>query len=392
MPRSAILKPAFRKKRDEKGLAAWAVNVPPDLSPTGRRQELFFSRKSNANTECEKLRTRKDNFGISLTAMTPARIAEAGEAFKLLDPIGVSLLDAVRDYVAGHKQRNESISFKGLFDLFLKAKADRNPAYLRELRIARDRMPELHELLVCDISARNLESILNAMTPGARNPAMRYLRAVFNYGIKRGYLTENPIAKLDFAVRPRREVETVPVGQVAGMLNHALENDLELLPFLVLGFFAGIRPNGELLELEWSDVKSDEIVIRPEVSKTNRRRFIDLSENAKVWLQAYADRGGAMVGKVVRYSASELRTHRTANRQASGITHWPQQAMRHTFCSCWLAVNHDINRLVLMSGHDSVDTMWRAYHAGILESEAKKFWNIRPPIPATNVIPIAQAS
>jgi len=160
MPRSAILKPAFRKKRDEKGLAAWVVNVPPDLSPTGRRQELFFSTKSDANTECEKLRTRKDNFGISLTAMTPARIAEAGEAFKLLDPIGVSLLDAVRDYVAGHKQRNESISFKGLFDLFLKAKADRNPAYLRELRIARDRMPELHELLVCEISARNLESIL----------------------------------------------------------------------------------------------------------------------------------------------------------------------------------------------------------------------------------------
>jgi len=324
--------------------------------------------------------------------MTPARIAEAGEAFKLLDPIGVSLLDAVRDYVAGHKRRNESISFKGLFDLFLKAKADRNPAYLRELRIARDRMPELHELLVRDISARNLESILNAMTPGARNPAMRYLRAVFNYGIKRGYLTENLIAKLDFAVRPRREVETVPVEQVAGMLNHALENDLELLPFLVFGFFAGIRPNGELLELEWSDVKSDEIVIRPEVSKTNRRRFIDLSENAKAWLQAYADRGGAMVGKVVRYSASELRTHRTANRHASGITYWPQQAMRHTFCSCWLAVNHDINRLVLMSGHDSVDTMWRAYHAGIPEAEAKKFWNIRPPQPATNIVPIAQAS
>src|SRR5215469_9573821 len=139
MPRNAILKPTFRKARDKKGLASWVVNVPAELSPTGRRQELFFSTKSDANIECEKLRARKDNFGISLTAMTPARIAEAGEAFKLLDPIGVGLLDAVREYTAEHKRRNESISFKGLFDLFLEAKEDRNPAYLRELRIARDR-------------------------------------------------------------------------------------------------------------------------------------------------------------------------------------------------------------------------------------------------------------
>jgi integrase len=393
MPRSAVLKPAFRKARDKKGLAAWVVNVPGDLSPTGRRQELFFSTKSDANIECEKLRTRKDNFGLSLTAMTPARIAEAGEAFKLLDPIGISLLDAVRDYVAGHKRRNESISFKALFDLFLEAKADRNPAYLRELRIARDReefLP-LCERLACDIGSRDLEPILNTMTPGARNPVMRYLRAVFNYGIKRGYLTENPIARLDFAVRPRQEVTTIPVEQVARMLNHALENDLALLPFLVFGFFAGIRPEGELLELEWSDVRSDEIVIRPEVSKTNRRRFIDLSENTKAWLQTYADRGGVMAGKVVRYDAGELRTHRRANWQASGITHWPQQGMRHTFCSCWLAMNHDVNRLVLMSGHDSVDTMWRAYHAGIPEVEAEKFWAIRPPQPAANIIPMVQA-
>jgi hypothetical protein len=33
------------------------------------------------------------------------------------------------------------------------------------------------------------------------------------------------------------------------MLNDALANDLELLPFLVLGFFTGIRPDGELNRL-----------------------------------------------------------------------------------------------------------------------------------------------
>ena len=276
MARSAKLKAVYLNSH-----GSWAVNVPSALSDTGKRRQLFFATKGEATVECEKLKARKDNFGISLNAMTPARIAEAGEAFKLLDPIGVSLLDAVRDYLAGHKRRNDSIPFLDLFNLYLDAKKDRNETYLRELRITRDRMPELHKLLVCEIGTKELDPILNAMPPAARNAVMRYLRAVFNHGIKRGYLAENPIARLDFIDRPRREVVTVPTHQAAKMLHLALENDLELLPFLVFGFFAGIRPDGELLELEWSDVKDTEIVIRPEISKTNRRRFIDLSENAK---------------------------------------------------------------------------------------------------------------
>ena len=105
-----------------------------------------------------------------------------------------------------------------------------------------------------------------------------------NYGIKRGYLTDNPIARFDFVERPRCEVVTIPNKRVSAMLNHAFEDDLDLLPFLVFGFFAGIRPNGELQKLEWRDVDLADsgkpvLVIRPEVSKTNRRRFIDLSPN-----------------------------------------------------------------------------------------------------------------
>ena len=42
--------------------------------------------------ECEKLKTRKDNFGITLAAMSTKRIADAAEAYKILDPLGIGLL------------------------------------------------------------------------------------------------------------------------------------------------------------------------------------------------------------------------------------------------------------------------------------------------------------
>src|SRR5258707_11401751 len=104
---------------------------------------------------------------------------------------------------------------------------------------------------------------------------MPYLQAVFNYGIKRGYLIENPISRLDFADRPRKEVETLSTEQVEAMLKDALAEDLPLLPFLVLGMFAGIRPDGELQKVEWKDIGLVDkvITIRADVSKTKRRRF-----------------------------------------------------------------------------------------------------------------------
>jgi integrase len=290
--------------------------------------------------------------------------------------------------MAAHKLKTGSVTFLALFDQFLQAKADRNPKYLRELKITRNRFSGLHDTLVSEIASADLQPLLSTITPGGRNPVMRYLRAVFFFGIKRGYLLENPISKLDFAELKRKEIETISNEHVQAMLTHALENDLALLPYLTIGFFAGVRPDGELQKVEWDDVKLSEktIVIRPEVSKTNRRRFPDLSPNAIDWLNAYRARGGSFEGKVSSYSESELRRRRKANWEAAGVTKWIQQGMRHTFCSNWLAFHKDVNKLVLQSGHDSVDTMWRNYHAGIPEAEAKRFWEIRPPAASPNVI------
>ncbi len=380
--RKPSLKPKFREGR----ISPWVVNVPSSLSESGKRREEFFSTKQEALARCERLKANRDNYGANLAGMTGARLAAAHEAYKLLGPIKGDLIEAVRFYLEAHRRRTASIPFVRLFTLYMEAKQNRSAHYRQELRITLNRMSEFHSRLASEITHQDLEPFLNSMTPGARNPVMRYLRAVFRFGIRRGFVAEDPISRLDFAYRPRKEVETIPVEQVRAMLNCALEIDLELLPFLVLATFCGIRPDGELPKLRWDDVKATEVVIRPDVSKTRRRRFVDLSPNAIAWLNAYAVRGGIMTGKVVRYNPPALHEHRRANRKAAGVIQWPQQGLRHTFCSNWLSVFKDVNKLVLMSGHDSVDTLWRNYHAGIPEAEAKRFWEIIPPIASSNVI------
>jgi hypothetical protein len=192
----------------------------------------------------------------------------------------------------------------------------------------------------------------------------------------------DPIARLNFADRPRKEVQIVSTDLVEKMLLHALQNNLELLPFLVLGFFTGIRPSGELEKLLWSDIDlvGRVITIRPEVSKTNRRRFPELSENAVAWLEVYRQRGGFIKGAIVPFSSAVLRKKRRAIwRAVAGKARWLQQGTRHTFCTNWLAFHEDINKLVLRSGHDSVDSTWRSYHKRVKKADAEKFWAIMPP-------------
>lgn len=390
MARSSTLKPAFRQERASKDLLPWCVNVPRLLSKTGRRQQLFFATQGEAKTECAALKVRKSNFGDSLTAMTPARIAEAAEAYKLLDPLKIGLLDAVRSHVAVVNARALSVTFSEAFDRFAESKKSKSPKYLQEIRQAKATFEPLLARMVCDITASDLEPILNRLPDGSRNAKMRRLRSVFNLAAKREWMRKdtNPVLKLDFADGRRDEVQVFPVETIWKLLEHALNEDIEFLPYRVFTFFCGIRPEGEIERLDWSDVHIAEktVVLRPEITKTKRKRFVDLSDNAITWITEYQVRGGNATGLVAPWTPQVRRTkHRTSYR-ACGITKWIQQGARHSFCSYWLALHKDANKLVLQSGHTNADTMWTRYHAGVTEAEAKRFWEIRPERSDLNVV------
>ena len=216
--------------------------------------------------------------------MTPARIAEASEAYKLLDPLNVGLLDAVRSFIETHRQRSASIPFTQLFDLYLEAKAKRSEKYKVQLRWAKERFATLHERLAADITVRDLDELLKGEKATVW---MRYLRAVFNYGVKRDYLAENPIGKLDFEEVVKGDTEIFEPKIVQALLQDGVDQDLAFLPYRVLGFFCGVRPDGELHRLRWSDIDLTDKVVRlpAAITKKRRLRFVDLSANAVVWLK-----------------------------------------------------------------------------------------------------------
>ena len=385
--RASSLKPAKRREREARGLSAWAVNVPPQLSPTGKRQQLFFATKIEAQGKCDQLQSTKTNFGTSMSLLSSIEITEAAKAYEMLRPHKVGLLEAIREYLKIHEQRTASVTFLELCDKYLAAKSKRDPRHLKGLRNTRDRFPSLHSLLVSDIDHRTLEPLINDVPSGGRNLILRHFHSFFNYAIKKGWSVTNPVDRLDKVETTPKEVEVIAPDDVARMLEYALSNDIELLPFLTLGFFTGIRPE-ELLLLQWEDVhmKSREINLRSTVSKTRTSRFPVLSENSVAWMEAFRRAGGRMEGSIFKFKEDAMYAHCQKIREAVGINRWPQDAARHSFCSYWVGAGKGVDKLLTVAGHSNPRTLWKHYHRGVTEAAAAKFWSIMPPSELPNVV------
>jgi integrase len=404
MARSASLKPHKTLSRQTAGKAFWCVDVPPHLSGTNKRQQLFFWTEKEAKAKCEELKARRDNLGTNLANVSAPRLLEAEECRRLLEEHpGISLRDAVHGFLEIHQTRVASIPFGELFQKFIDSKAKKSLPYLNHLRWAQKQLAGLNEILASDLTVRKLDETLQSFRPTVRNAFQRYLRAALNWGTKRNYLPINPAVKLDFEEVVNGETEIFEPDIVAAILKDCMKDDLALLPYRIFGFFCGVRPHGELTRVEWEDFDwNDKILtLRAEITKKKRRRFIDVSDNALAWLREYRRRGGKTTGLIVPFGRDELRKRHRANwGRVVGLNEagrpkvrWIQQGMRHSFCSYWLVTHdHDTDGLVIQSGHESKEVMWDSYYRATTKAKAAKFWALMPPKGAKNIIPFEKTA
>ena len=182
---------------------------------------------------------------MSLSALDPAQVAEAAKAFEALAPHDVSLLSVVRDWILSREQKSQSVTFRELFDRYLELKRGRHPDYVRQLRDCCDRWPKMQNRMVSELTYKDFEKTVMALDKGARDHATTYLTAAFNYGIKKGWATENPANRLDRPAKEKREVEVLSVDECERLLRTAMEHDQEVYGNIVLGLWAGVRPEDE---------------------------------------------------------------------------------------------------------------------------------------------------
>jgi integrase len=371
-----------------RGRVYWTLNLPPSKSHTGKRERRYFDDKKSAVESAKQERIRLENYGTASTSLPAGKIDEAAVAFDKLNGTGIGLLEAVEQVLHWKRTREKSITFKSMLESFIDAKkAKRSVPYLRALRYTLPRFAALHDRLACEISASEIEEQLKGASASVHNAFLRYLRAVFNFGIRRGWCAENPIKRIEMhSLKMRKEILTN--AQVAALLKAVCETDFELLPYHGLCIFAGIRPK-EVERLSWSNINMTErfIEVPEEKSKSAIRRIVEMEPLLVKWIDYYIRAGGSTNGDVT--PASNLRKRLRAIRKTAGIERWPQDAPRRTFASCWLAIRSDVNRLNNLMGHTSPEMLWRHYHKAVTQKQAASFWKIEPPKTGGKVVRFA---
>jgi integrase len=146
-----------------------------------------------------------------------------------------------------------------------------------------------------------------------------------------------------------------------------------VVPYLAIGYFAGLRPQNELANLKWQDIDFSDRTIRvtPATAKKRRQRYVDMSDNLIQWLAPYA----ARANKTDKIGSSRF-TFR-AVRELAGVD-WPKDVMRHCFGTYHSAMYKNNALTSEQMGHTRTSELFKSYKNLVKRTDAESFWSVAP--------------
>ncbi len=216
-----------------------------------------------------------------------------------------------------------------------------------------------------------------AISPKTRDNYIRCLSAFFNFCMKKDYIEKNPMDKVLRVSLKQAEPEIYSLSEISTLLE-ATEAKSTFRLYAALAVFTGIRRE-ELHRLKWEDIhlKDREITLSSTITKTNRRRTVDISENLAAWLEPYINKK-QKPSDLVLPTIAIIRTAKDKLLETQPTLRFIQNGFRHTSASYHLAYYKNAAQTSLRMGH-SITVLEQNYKGLVRYNDAVKFWKIYPP-------------
>ena len=421
------------------------------------RKRVFFASFEAALQEAEDVTKLLGSKNSDVLELRSADRASYQRARELLDPLSVSLEVAaaqyaharnllgdvplstvVEFYLRRHPSKIELKLVKDVVAEFLAAKeADGcGDRYLQCLKYCLNKFAQRFQGSISTVVGGEVDAWLrgSGLSPRTRNNIRTSLHTLFKFAEGRRYLAKDHDELDSVAVVNDLEgdIEVFTVAELTEILSCASDR---LIPFLVLGAFAGIR-HAEIQRLEWKDLRFDDasIEIGAAKAKTASRRMVPMTPNLREWLINYRQPAGLVVTHsnvafelhMIAKWANQLR--RAAWASAKGITEaqlqqteaqakeaatrrkfksklrsqkcevppgaetaaiegwepfaWKHNALRHSFISYRVANIQDTAKVALEAGNRP-QMIFRHYRELVRSAEAQAWFAITPETVAT---------
>jgi integrase len=286
--------------------------------------------------------------------------------------------------IAAHETARPPLTVGEAIDARLDA-ADRrklSPRHQSDLqcRLARFRT-DFGARQVADVTLADVEAWLHRLdvSPTTWGNYAKILASVFRLAVKRGFLPSSPLAGLE---RPKVTIKAPCIltpSQLSALLTAAAP---ELRPLLVLQAFCGIR-RAEAIRLLWQHIHLDPptpyVELPSEVTKTNRRRVINMPPCAVAWLKPLAGLPAAPLALTETVYRDRLNDAATDAK-----IEWEENLLRHSFGTYRLAETKNA-ALVSEEMGNSPSVVRTNYQNVTSPEQAAAWWKILPSPPAKTV-------
>lgn len=326
------------------------------------------------------LRAQEALVGIKTPLDAAAR--EYAEAVTLLAG-RASLVEACREWLRRHAVDLPKITVAESVGLIkADAKTDgKSDARQKQLANVLDRFTDSMNVPVQTLEPNLISKYLTALPLSERSKRNHrdVLGFYFRWLVLKGYLpkgTDMLEGVQNYTARKLGEISTYTAEEMRRLIAAA---DDRILPFIVIGGFAGLR-HAEIDRLEWQDIDLEEgfIEVKAHKAKTDTRRIVPLKENLKAFLLPLAKKSGKVIS-VANTTKQLLKTAaKTANESKEiKALDWKHNALRHTYISARVAESGDVPRVADEAGN-SPQVIRTNYLKRIRPAMAAEWFSIKP--------------
>lgn len=363
----------------------WRVDITAKQTGKKREQRQLPS-KEQAETYAENRWREIQSVGRQAFDLDSRARLDATHALAVLNGSGLTLTGAAKLALKHTTAPVARLLVTELRERFLAEPGrrknklvERRSRSMGDLRVRTKKFSDAHANLFADVvTPQTIKAWLAGMrhlSPTSRNNFRRAVHAQFAFGVREGYCTENPVAKVPAYSVQDSTPAILTMADAEHLIRKAAETqrELGLLPYITIALFAGLR-RAELERLDWSAVKIDRkmVTVDGAIAKTGSIRNVRLTDNAIAWLQPF-------VGSVGPIAPLNFNKRFQTLRKLAGILDWRGNELRHSFASYFYDLTQDASLTSAQLGHQSgTRLLFEHYRSLVPLGEGEKYFAIQP--------------
>jgi len=345
----------------------------------GKRKRQFFKDRASADKAMSAALKHRADLGRAFEVLSARERAQIMTILSEIEQAGLTLAGVWKTVqtLPNSPQARCTLGKAITETVAAKVEGGCRPKYIKQLTwylgsFAKGR----EETDVRQIGAAHIEAWFSGRNeaPRSRKGHVSLLSTLFDHCWRRRYISENPVKRLDKVYMDRGIPRVLELGQCWRAMVWTCRRQPEVLAWLTLALFCGMRPDAEADQISWGDIDLDRGRIVITKSKVRTPRIIDLEfcPPALPWLRV----AKAIGGRLPLPKTTRIRGVRKL-RAFLGMDRWPQDVLRHTAASNLLAFHQDAGKIAAFLGH-SAGPLLRDYKALVFKEDAERFMGLLP--------------